>query len=143
MSREIKFRGKRIDNGGWSYGDLIHNFAITPIGTRDKVHVGKYEVIPETVGEFAGLRDRQNKEIYEGDIVASMLDDEISSFGDIQFYHGVFGVEWMQHKKDRTYVGSWGQRHNLRRLDDDLIDNIKVIGNVHDNPAMCYKEKKQ
>ena len=70
MNREIKFRGKRIDNGEWVYGDLLHFGNKTEI-LRD-IQCGPNEsikVIPESVNQFTGLYDKDGKEIYEGDIL--------------------------------------------------------------------------
>lgn len=73
--REIKFRGKRIDNGEWVYGWLIktknHNKAyyISDGNLYNGFGVMQpfLEVIPETVGEFTGQRDENGKEVYEND----------------------------------------------------------------------------
>jgi uncharacterized phage protein (TIGR01671 family) len=71
--REIIFRGKRVDNREWVEGDLVHdafngasrNIAI---GIQEK---GCYpvEVIPETVGQFTGLHDKEGKKIWEDDMI--------------------------------------------------------------------------
>lgn len=56
--------------------------------------------------------------------------------GDIQFDFGIFGIEWVDCKKNKSMVGSWGQKHNLRRLDDDILDRIEVIGNIYETPKL-------
>ena len=95
------------------------------------------EVIPETVGQFTGLTDKNGKKIFEGDIVCTRFPKEceharnICSLGDIQFRDGMFGIEWTQCKND-TF---WG----LRRIDEDFHKEIEVIGNIYDNPELLEK----
>lgn len=82
MNREIKFRGKRIDNGEWVYGFLdfnavesgfvIHAVADIPPTWQEPggdIYSEKFAVIPETVGQYINLQDKDGNYVYEGDIV--------------------------------------------------------------------------
>lgn len=75
--REIKFRGKRLDNGEWIEGDLLRmldHWFIFPDPAPEGID--KYAVDPATVGQYTGLKDKNGKEIYEGDVIRSPLSED-------------------------------------------------------------------
>mgnify|MGYP002523803896 CR=1 FL=1 len=64
---EWKFRGyDAVGSKGWVYGDLVHN---KRVDLTDRVMVGGYEVVPESVGLWTGKRDSNGKDIFVGDIL--------------------------------------------------------------------------
>ena len=133
MNREIKFRGKRIDNGEWVYGDLLQPTEICDIyeiANCESIDGTRYEVIPETIGQFTGLYDNTKKEIYEGDIVKI-------EYTDFKF-KGVV-------KYDETYlayviISTNTIKHEFENLGNYLDYDIEVIGNVTDKPELLGGE---
>lgn len=119
--REIKFRGKRLDNGEWVYGGIIFIDGGEP---HIFCNYGGVEVDPATVGEYAGLKDKNGKEIYEGDI----LTDEFESIGVVEWRDGAFVVNFAD--------------FDIYQIADCFDDSYQMwsIGNIHDNPELLKTE---
>ena len=125
--REILFRGKRKDNGEWEYGDLWCN----PYGKRvvcivsprtDQGTTGGNEVDPETVGQYTGLTDKNGRKIFEGDIVR---------YGDT-IHRVVF-----EQRNGTAYFGLvYSSFETLPFGHYQDLKQIKVIGNIYDNPEL-------
>ena len=150
--RESLFRGKRIDNGEWVEGSLLidgeahkpkkeENLSfskhyIVPETDRDNIKTRfndgafylntiAYHVIPETVGQFTGLTDKNGKKIFEGDVVQ---------------YFGTYPLEVFienGHAKFRFY-DTYSKRQYEEPFfgHDEEYGECEVIGNIHDNPEL-------
>lgn len=129
----IKFRGKRKDNGEWVYGYyiknsegrgfIVHSIYIDLIDNPSTAKPGItcFEVVPETVGQCTGLKDKNDKEIYEGDIC---------KVPEKQY-------EWF--KKGKTFEVEWDKGmtgFNPFRNHSYLENHCEVIGNIHENKEL-------
>ena len=126
MTREILFRGKRVDNGEWVEGFyacvLDTHYIIT--GRFDSLTNGiinseAYKVDPSTVGQFAGLTDKNSTKIFEGDIVNYNGEPGYVGFDKENAEFLIFFSKW------------------TAGFDSIYCDrNAEVIGNVYDNPEL-------
>ena len=134
--KEIKFRARRIDKDEFAFGDLLTGmgykkgqFFILPhlsYYPSDCHSVDGYEVIPETIGQFTGLKDKNGKEIYEGDIVQNLSEKK----GYVAFLQQEMGYVVVWDSCDTRL----GHRERGGGYDHDL--SLEVIGNIYDNPKL-------
>lgn len=126
--REIKFRGKTKE-GEWVYGDLFHG-----MDDDSYIHIfddygQNVEVLPNTIGQYTGLKDANGKEIYEGDIVRYRLTDERykknSRYSNLPIHYD---------ERQAMFIAGGIYWDTLRS------NKVEVIGNIHDNPEMIEDE---
>ncbi len=135
--REIEFRGKRKDNGEWVYGYLIvdemsdkyYIFSkgnscneTDRIGEEGLLHILTFEVIPETLGQYTGLKDKNGKKIFEDDVL-DITRPCVYEQGVVIFKNGCFFI-----KSKETLLALYQCEINNYKL--------KVIGNIYDNPEL-------
>lgn len=145
MNRQILFRGKRKDNGEWIEGYFLqlHRSERAFVVPKQFVQRGilrmsgetppkiiPIEVLPETVGQFTGLCDKNGKKIFEGDIVKGDLG---LGYGDNENH-----IAYIEYQED-------GMSFCLVEiLEEDfgkcaeISDDLEVIGNIYDNPELLY-----
>ena len=137
--REILFRGKRTDTGEWVEGDLFHNLILDGVSEKetrigdvyfygDEIHgTALYMVMPETVGQYTGLTDKNGKRIFEGDIIKHA---ERGWKYEVAFDYGAFGTVTVYPLGGRCVFAFYDSEYG-----EDVAE-YKVIGNIHDNPEL-------
>lgn len=134
--REIWFRGKRCDNGEWVYGSLLNPYRKKPLIAHyengQEILGYTVEVIPDTVGQYTGLKDKNGKRIFEGDILIYVVDGE---YDVNEKYLVVFVDDEAAFKVRFYYIGKFA-------CYDDIApcEKLEIIGNVHDNPEFLGGE---
>ena len=139
--REVIFRGKRADNGEWVEGDLLqikyYNKPIIECKIMPQTPVSSaVPVLPETVGQFTGLTDRNGKRIFEGDIVnviyTSSLGEEFTQITTVRYDETeccFYPMRWEEYCVNCDYS-------------TEIIEII-VISNIHDSPELLGEEENE
>lgn len=114
--RDIKFKGKRLDNGEWIYGDLNHLLDGVYISNDNGNNMA--QVDPNTVCQFTGCIDKSGKEVYEGDIV------EVDLF--------LYVIAWSETHAAFRLIEDDPKGDTIYSLGADLCRYAVVKGNIHD-----------
>lgn len=140
MQREIKFRGKRLDSMEWVYGSLVgiddtavivdhRDFCWNPLTDVNSFwfDMENNEVDTNTLGQYTGLKDKNGREIYEGDIISAR-----GIILTVKYIGGVFfacNVDSNIDKYPLYILCEWENE-----------SGCEIIGNIHDNPELLKVE---
>lgn len=122
MNRQIKFRGLRTDGKGFSFGYYCNiqekeHYILEPCA----LGLAWTEVIPETVGQFTGLKDKNGKDIYEGDMFAPESNNE-----EVKVI-----VRWDENSA-KFVVDSYGYNFHIGEGSQEVYDNELSICETND-----------
>ncbi len=147
--REIIFRGKRGGDGEWEYGIPIKNWwygsCSTYIVEDGSVCAGELqlddmsEIIPETIGQYTGLKDKNGTMIFEGDILRFPAQNEYEKetfVGYEVFYHDNDSADnhiGFQMNRMHFYGALCGGTC-LAKMLPKFVSRMEIIGNIHDKP---------
>ena len=139
MDREIKFRGKSIDENIWVYGYYVfcrgRHYILQKYndkGYDERWEGSKWiEVNSESVGQYVGLKDKKGKEVYAGDIVQEI---NTENYAIINYINGCFKYDWFKINGQMRKPDSTPTKTYIDAIQSDY--KMKVIGNKLENPEL-------
>lgn len=158
MNDRYLFKAKRLDNGEWVQGYYAKGLEV--FTNCEEVHIifepntmfyssgetdGWYKVDPSTICQCTGLKDKNGKLIWEGDIILFQLDNDDCPFPNKDTKKRLGKVFY---KGFRTTFAIGMGENGSSSINDDLwkyVQNgnrVEVIGNIFDNPELLESEEK-
>ncbi|WP_091011965.1 MULTISPECIES: YopX family protein [Paenibacillus] len=131
--REIKFRGKSLINGMMVFGNLSVQYDGTWINCGNATESKWVPVDPETVGQYIGFQDRDDRKVYQGDIVAVDCDCDPGEYATCKHDPTLNIVIWDQEEESFAFKGIAFRSDDMHADYTDLWD---VVGNIYDNPEL-------
>ncbi|MDP1814457.1 MAG: YopX family protein [Leadbetterella sp.] len=147
MNRRIRFRGKDVTDGCWVYGYLYiderdgKHWIITSKNTNADMHMD--EVIPKSIGQSIGVygykglystRYKNKIELFEGDIVEAMSEGTKGTF--VIKFRQEGNPGWLLFPNWLSFKHWHILASNIGNKEDCLYDDLKLIGNITDNPEL-------
>lgn len=148
LIREYKFRGQRVDNKEWVYGYYYQGIPETYISYiipewlyngypyvqegEETLRFEKYfEVIPSTVGQYTGLKDKNDAEVYAGNVYEHEFDKKL--------------LRWLVEDEGYRFaivnIGIDGYLGKRFPVDREYYFKERVcIGNIHEHPSLLNKQ---
>lgn len=136
--REILFKAKRIDNGEWVEGDLLHSvYKIydTCVG-KYGCEVGIHQVDESTICQYTGLTDKNGKKIWENDVIGFI---DCSQYDNGYSEHYCIGEVYWDEETVSFQVTERISCESYEALDGDC----SVLGNIFDNPELMKGEERE
>lgn len=139
--RDIKFRGKDLETNQWVFGNLTQfNSHYPTISWYDNTYPVEKEhncvVYPETVSQFIGKKDKNRAEIYEGDILRSVVNPDIILYIEYDAKEAAYMAVQIN-----KYTGT--DFESRCHITDEWLAKFpkEIIGNIHDNKGFINKEE--
>lgn len=139
MNREILFRGKRKDNNEWVYGGYMKNKNGIYITDTEHYHLNasykNYLVIPETIGQYTGLKDKNGKKIFEGDKIKMHYFYETfhpETLGSMEAENEVVGIVQYSHEYGVT-LETDDESYSIYQYVQEPSEELEVIGNIYES----------
>ena len=139
MNREIKFRGKRVDNGEWVQGfliksrvvddwhcscDWVYSIQVEHLDNGSYYRYMVYEIETPTVGQFTGLTDKNGVELFEGDLMQWTSTDTDGSL--------MKQIDEIRYSDAGFICGKEDECLIYYLMFNPTYENIELIGNIHE-----------